>query len=59
MSDSEIYQVYKDLISTGDLKTMFPNLTGDWAQDKRAFMEIQRGFSDDDLIGGDDDLSDI
>lgn len=42
MSDSEIQNIYNSLRDSGDLKELYPNLTGIWKEDKKAFSLLYR-----------------
>lgn len=37
MSLSEIKLMYESLLESGDLFSLFPNMTGDWVKDQKDF----------------------
>ena len=42
MSDQDIKKIYDSFVDSGDLKTMFPELTGEWTKDEKTFSKKYR-----------------
>jgi hypothetical protein len=38
---SEYKKLYDQLLNSGDLYEVFPDLTGEWSKDKKEFIELQ------------------
>lgn len=53
MSTKELKLVYESLVDSGDLKEMFPSMTGNWEKDKTKF---SKSYLDATYLG--DDLDD-
>jgi len=52
MSESEVKNLYDSLVKSGDLKDVYPDLTGEWEKDNKKFtMEYERN---QDLLFNDD-----
>jgi len=54
MSKKEAKLIYESMLKDGDLKAMFPDMTGDWLKDKKTFM--QHYDVTQEFIEGTDDL---
>jgi len=57
MSLSEIKLMYESLLESGDLFSLFPNMSGDWAKDQKDFT-TQYDFNLDILNDADFTLDD-
>jgi len=58
MSQSEIKSIYDSLKESGDFELLFPNLTGDWLEDKKEFIS-QYNSNEEILKDFDDGIEDI
>lgn len=60
MSAEEMKLIYSSLIDNGDLKVMFPTMTGEWEVDKKEFI-IQYNSTERllEFLEDDDDMDDM
>jgi len=54
MPQEEIKPIYDSLLESGDLKTMYSDMTGDWEKDKDKFTRLYS--QNEDILSGDLDF---
>lgn len=61
MSVREAKAIYESLVESGEIEFMFPQVIGDWTQDKKSFLELYNKnlemlFSELDIDDSEDDF---